>query len=297
MRLLRAEPQPAFTRESIFCPDVYSPIQAWTAHDDGSTVYPAALFCIPERAQLVRGGARIEIVDLKRPEVQGRVFGSHYPSDGGSNQVESVSVNASRRWLAAGYSDGTVRLWDLNDPRDEPRTVLVHASRDRRTAALVAFSPDGLTLASAGADGIISLRAIGATPGRPVALIGHEGPIRSIAFSADGSRLISGGDDKTVRIRLDDPSARPMTLAGSKTGLRSVVFHPDGLSALSLSADGELRQWELRTERLASALCGMVLRNLTRSEWDRFVGADIEYERTCPQWPAGDIGEQRPTTR
>jgi WD40 repeat protein len=31
-------------------------------------------------------------------------------------------------------------------------------------------------------------------------LRGHEGPIRSVAFSPDGTRVVSGSDDQTIKL-------------------------------------------------------------------------------------------------
>lgn len=63
---------------------------------------------------------------------------------------------------------------------------------------IVAFSPDSLTVASAGGDGTVKLRNM--EDGRSImTLKGHAGEVRSVAFSPDGKRLVTGGSDKTVR--------------------------------------------------------------------------------------------------
>jgi WD40 repeat protein len=110
-----------------------------------------------------------------------------------------------------------------------------------------------------------------------------------LAFNRVGDRLVSGGEDKTVRVwNLQSSAQLPLVLQGHGAIVRAVTFHPDGHRVASRSVDGELRLWDLRTDTLAEQICSRVMRNLTRSEWDRFVGAGIPYERTCPNWPAGD---------
>ncbi len=63
-----------------------------------------------------------------------------------------------------------------------------------------AFSPDGRALASADADGKITLGEL-ATGGVRRTFVGHraeQGPILTLAFSPDGRRLASAGEDTTI---------------------------------------------------------------------------------------------------
>jgi hypothetical protein len=56
----------------------------------------------------------------------------------------------------------------------------------------------------------------------------------------------------------------------------------------------------VHTARIADMVCERVWRNLTLDEWRQFIGADIPYERTCPNLPihpsaleTGDDAENR----
>jgi WD40 repeat protein len=63
----------------------------------------------------------------------------------------------------------------------------------------VAYSPDGRTLASAGADH--TLRIWDAATGQPVqTLLGHEDWVRDVSYSPDGRTLASASNDRTVKI-------------------------------------------------------------------------------------------------
>jgi hypothetical protein len=92
------------------------------------------------------------------------------------------------------YAFRTVRLWDVAS--GQQRTALGgHTSE----VNAVAFSRDGLTLASAGADGTIRLwdRTAGKECGR---FTGHQGLVESLAFSPDGRLLASASADTTVLV-------------------------------------------------------------------------------------------------
>ena len=70
----------------------------------------------------------------------------------------------------------------------------------------------------------------------------------ALAVSPDGHRIVSAGDDKTVRLWDADtgqPVGQPLT--GHTDELRSVAFSPDGHRIVSGSRDKTLRLWDAGT--------------------------------------------------
>jgi WD40 repeat protein len=68
-----------------------------------------------------------------------------------------------------------------------------------------------------------------------------------VAFSADGSRLASGGRDETVRVwDLRQANVPPIVLSGHHGNVSSVAFSPDGNRLASASDDTTVRLWDLR---------------------------------------------------
>ena len=73
----------------------------------------------------------------------------------------------------------------------------------------------------------------GVKTGEYPALIGHENGVTSVAYSADGKRVVSGSDDKTVKVWDADSGTVLQTLEGHSNYVYSVAFSPDGKRVVS----------------------------------------------------------------
>jgi WD40 repeat protein len=161
---------------------------------------------------------------------------------GHTDWVSSVSFSPDGRQLASSSWDHTVRLWSV--PEGVPGPVLQHA----RPVRCVAFSPvvGSNMLASSCHDCIVRLWDVsGINPQLLRELNGHSESFQtnSVAFSPDGSQLVSGLRDNTVRLWSVASGRLLKVLTGHSNAIISVAFHPNGKQVATLSFDKTMRMW------------------------------------------------------
>jgi WD40 repeat protein len=231
----------------------------------------------PDGQQVVTAGDDASVRLWRIGDETPRVYRGH---DG---PVYAVAFAPQGGWIASGGRDRDVHVWraekDLRIKYDDIARDLEQQRRgEKQPPARAAFhSPD-------------------------FRLRGHAGDIRSLAFSNDGTLVLSGAHDNTVRrwaFQLDPQRPEYMTTFRGHGGwVRGCVLALDPRYAVSGSLDGFVKLWdadeyeEVRARRNhgdASELGGVLLRRpADRHRQPRSAGARLE-----PRQPRAGIGPGR----
>jgi len=182
--------------------------------------------------------------------------------------VQEVAFSPDGTRLATACADTVAWIFDAGTGRELTR--LQHGV----PVLAVAFSPDGTRLATSGCDDEVEevekleTRAWiwDAGTGRELTLLQHDGPVVSLAFSPDGTRLATGSYDTLARIWdlgthlatgsydtlariFDAGTGRGPTRLQHDSWVNAVAFSPDGTRLATGGVGGQARIWDASTGR------------------------------------------------
>jgi WD40 repeat protein len=231
------------------------------------------------------------LADLAHPELLVTMQGPVSP-------LEAAAFSPTRNLLALGGNtmmgekvdpqNSEIRLWDLQDPRKPKLAATLPLAEAHSTL----FSPDGKTLVTAGE--VLSLWDVpeGPAPEKPKQLVPRAilgatiGWPRRMQFSPKGDVLATAESDEPsstagMRIHLWD------TERGVRFGdplefpwpVDVAAFEPDDKGLLLWTALG-IQRVPLDEKAWIPDLCARANRNLSRREWDVYVGTG-DYHETC----------------
>jgi WD40 repeat protein len=85
---------------------------------------------------------------------------------------------------------------------------------------------------------------------------GHTATVTCVAYSPDGKTLVSGSEDRTIRVWDVRSGQERSTLRGHTDGVTSVAFSPDGKTLASASKDRTVKLWDAQTGKERATLKG-----------------------------------------
>lgn len=107
----------------------------------------------------------------------------------------------------------------------------------------IAFSPDGIRLATASRDG--TARVWDAGTGEEIfTFTRHTGVVTGVAFSPDGMRLATSSHDHTAKVWDSATGQELLTFSGHNDWIEDIAFSPDGSRLITASRDGAAKIWD-----------------------------------------------------
>ena len=162
--------------------------------------------------------------------------------------INSLSWSPDGTRIASTSLDGTVRVWDAGSGEQLQKIE----TGDTFSTDEVDWSPDSKLLAVAVRN---TIRLWEADTGIeiPVAFDdGSEEKIKSVAWSPDGTQLVTGGYDDQVYL-WDAITGDLLFVFGGeqhKKFVSRVAWSPNGTQIISVSGDGTIRLWDVSTATL-----------------------------------------------
>jgi WD40 repeat protein len=170
-------------------------------------------------------------------------------------------------------------VWDLST---SGRVARIRQDDDN---AFVGFDPSGKRLLTSGDRTLQSEIRVWELPsGTLGARLAHQAEVDALTFSSDATAVatLSGGTVYVWQLA----TGELMTQISEAGRITDVEFSRDGRQVLTGTADGVAALWIWRTDDLRAEACRRLTRNLSASEWQRYLGATPSHP-TCANLPAG----------
>lgn len=202
---------------------------------------------------------------------------------GGTADLLAVSADGTALLTAA---KGRLRLWDVAARKT---TWEFSAPYEPRSLAL---SPDGRTAAVGDDEGGVSLWDLFRRVMTRREVTHGDEAVLSVAFSADGGRLLSGGDNKIAVLWDARRLERLAVLRGHSDGVRAVAFHPRGDLALTVGDDETAMIWLIgnpATPYLVGRLAGAIRTGVFSPDGRSALTGSVEGGATL--WDVGPLDD------
>lgn len=151
--------------------------------------------------------------------------------------------------VLTGHSGGEIDLWDA---ASASKTGAFR--RNEAAIGALTYTGEPYRFAAGSADGKVALWDVRIKEGPVHVFEGHNGPVKTLAYSPQGPLLASGGAGGTLRLWNPETLAFVRVYRGHRDTIESVAFSPGGRTLASVGTEGQVRLWSTAARRLLRTL-------------------------------------------
>jgi hypothetical protein len=209
-----------------------------------------------------------------------------------AEKINAIDLSGDGKKLAGAGNNGMLYIWDI-----ENNFSVTQVNLGRTPLTAITWHPSDNTLVVGDDNGLIRIVKGGVIIR---SLSGHKGPIEQIKYNHAANFFASASKDRTVRIwNVNKLNIPPIELRDHLDWVWALSFSPNdeqimvGLHSSQQQIRKGQEKDEIKTEEsihayptkiptMSNILCSEFIdRNMTKDEWNTYVGDDLDYESTC----------------
>ena len=196
-----------------------------------------------------------------------------------NNKIRVICLSKDGTYVYGGTDDGKVIRWSVDKGEAKVMFDLGNSS-----VYAITMNSSGTRMAVGDKNGNVWI--LDPVTGKRITMIkAHSARVLDIQFSPDNTQLATSSFDGTIKIwNTRNLNETPVVITAHESWVFAIAFSNDGKTLVSSSEKGNLiYYWPTHAIDMADDMCKFVSRNMTKQEWNIYVGFDIDYQKTCSE--------------
>lgn len=163
-----------------------------------------------------------------------------------ADTVSQIVFNPNNKQLISSSNDNSVLVWNLFNLNTKPKRLLGHKSFIND----LSISPTGTLIATASSDETVRIWSntddFTTSPVQSQIFKHNSAPVKSVDFNSDSSLIVTGSDDKSVKIiNISDKKVLANFTNAHSNWVKCVRFSKDSKLVASSSDDKTVKFWDV----------------------------------------------------